>query len=138
MFPFFLDERKGKMSLWWFTAKFVQRSLSTSSQLSVSCVFIAYKDYQYSPSIHMYVCMLFTSILDWKINFRATISNDAGIIVLVVSILLSSIRSVPLANDKCYNVMRHFSSKYFHLIHVYIEILLSENFIYFTLEICNN
>ena len=120
---FFLDERKGKMSLWWFTAKFVQRSLSTSSQLSVLCVFIAYKDYQYSPSKHMYVCMLFTSILVWKINFRATISNDVGIIVLVVSILLSGIRSVPLANDKNYNAMIHFSLPYFWLIFVHIEML---------------
>ena len=41
---------------------FVQRCLSTSSQLSVLCVFIAYKDYQYySPHIFL------------KVNFRATI-----------------------------------------------------------------
>ena len=39
---------------------FVQRCLSTSSQLSVLCVFIAYKDYQYSPSTHVYVYMFFT------------------------------------------------------------------------------
>ena len=92
---FFLYGRKGKMSLWWFTAKFVQRCLSTSSQLSVLCVFIAYKDYQYSPSKHIYVYMFLTSILFGELNFRATICNDACIIVLSVSILLSGVRSVP-------------------------------------------
>ena len=73
MFPFYLNGRV-KVTLWYSSALCGYINCSY-------CIFIAHKDYQYSPHI------FFTIRLN--VHFRATIYNDACMIVLTISILLS-------------------------------------------------